>query len=189
MSRHYNPEKNGRAEICPLPGLRHRQAAKYENIWDYEQYLRIAEPGLEAVRAIGGCENGDCPIILAHEYMGMPTALAARSRYPGQFRSIFYAHEVATMRRLVEDHPAHDTMFYNVLRTAMAKGEYVEDVFGSQAGFYKHPLVQAARFCDNIFAVGDYVVKELHFLRKEFDNVWRLIWPTTASREARSLTH
>jgi len=31
--------------------------------------------------------------------------------------------------------------------------------------------VEAARFCDNIFAVGDYVVKELRFLRKEFANV------------------
>jgi hypothetical protein len=35
-------------------------------------------------------------------------------------------------------HPGHDTMFYNVLRSAMAQGLYVEDVFGSQAGYYKH---------------------------------------------------
>ncbi len=72
------------------------------------------------------------------------------------------------MRRIVEEHPGHDTMFYNVLDKAIAKGEYVEDVFGSQKDFYKHPLVEASRFCDNIFAVGDYVVKELRFLRKEF---------------------
>jgi glycogen synthase len=31
--------------------------------------------------------------------------------------------------------------------------------------------VAASRYCDNIFAVGDYVVKELRFLRKEFANV------------------
>jgi hypothetical protein len=172
--RHYNPEKMGVLKFILFKdyGI---ESGKYEYIWDYEQYCRIAEPGLEAVRAIGGCTNGggeaNTPIILSHEYMGMPTALCARSKYPGQFRTIFYAHEVATMRRLVEEHPGHDTMFYNVLEKAMAKGEYVEDVFGSQAGFYKHPLVQAARYCDNIFAVGDYVVKELRFLRKEFQNV------------------
>jgi hypothetical protein len=172
--RHYNPEKMGVMKFVLFKdyGI---ESGKYEYIWDYEQYCRIAEPGLEAVRAIGGCSNGNgepnTPIILSHEYMGMPTVLCARSRYPGQFRSIFYAHEVATMRRLVEEHAGHDTMFYNVLTKAMEKGQYVEDVFGSQAGFYKHPLVQAARFCDNIFAVGDYVVKEMRFLRKEFANV------------------
>ncbi len=103
--------------------------------------------------------------------MGMPTALCALARYPGQFRTIFYAHEVATMRRIVEEHPGHDTMFYNVLAKAMAEGKYVGDVFGDQSAFYKHPLVEAARFCDNIFAVGDFVVKEMRFLRKEFAGV------------------
>lgn len=168
--RHFNPEKMGVTKFVMFKdyGI---ESAKYEYIWDYEQYCRIAEPGLAAVRAIGACENGDKPIIMSHEYMGMPTALVARSRYPGQFRTIFYAHEVATMRRIVEEHPGHDTMFYNVLAKAMTKGEYVEDVFGSQRGFYKHPLVEASRFCDNIFAVGDYVVKELRFMRKEFANV------------------
>ena len=168
--RYYNPEKMGVLKFVLFQdyGI---DSAKYEHIWDYEQYCRIAEPGLEALRAIGACSNGDIPIILAHEYMGMPTALCARSRYPGQFRSIFYAHEVATMRRLVEEHPGHDTMFYNVLRKAMEQGKYVEDVFGSQAGFYKHPLVSAARYCDNIFAVGDYVVKELRASNKDFANV------------------
>ncbi len=168
--RHFNPEKMGVTKFVLFQdyGI---ESGKYEFIWDYEQYCRIAEPGLEAVRVIGACENGDKPIVMSHEYMGMPTALCARSRYPGQFRTIFYAHEVATMRRIVEEHPGHDTMFYNVLSKAMAKGEYVEDVFGNQSGFYKHPLVAASRFCDNIFAVGDYVVKELRFLRKEFANV------------------
>jgi hypothetical protein len=178
--RHYNPEKMGVLKFVMFEhyGI---DSAKYEHIWDYEQYCRIAEPGLEAIRVIGACTNGNgdskngngngestTPIILAHEYMGMPTALAARSRYPGQFRTIFYAHEVATMRRLVEEHPGHDTMFYNVLDKAVSQGKYVADVFGSQADFYKDPLVQASRFCDNIFAVGDYVVEELRFLRKEF---------------------
>jgi hypothetical protein len=168
--RHYHPDRMGVMKFVLYKdyGI---ESGPYEHIWDYEQYCRIAEPGLEAVRAIGGCTNGDTPIILAHEYMGMPTALCARSRFPGQFRSIFYAHEVATMRRIVEEHPGHDTMFYNVLEKAVAEGRYVDDVFGNQNGFYKHPLVSAARFCDNIFAVGDYTLRELRFLRKEFKDI------------------
>jgi len=103
-------------------------------------------------------------VILSHEYMGVPTALAAiLDAEKGNFRTIFYAHEVATMRRLVEGHPGHDTMFYNVMRSATSQGQYVEDVFGSQAGYYKHALVKATRFFDGVFAVGDYVLKEMRF--------------------------
>jgi hypothetical protein len=75
------------------------------------------------------------------------------------------------MRRIVEGHPGHDTMFYNVLRTAMAAGHFVEDVFGDQSGYYKHSLVKAARFCDGIFAVGDYTLKEARFLGADFVTV------------------
>jgi len=85
----------------------------------------------------------------------------------GNFRTIFYAHECATMRRIVEGHPGHDTMFYNVLRSAMAEGHFVEDVFGDQSGYYKHALVKAARYCDSVFAVGDYTLKEMRFLGNE----------------------
>lgn len=146
------------------------ESQRYEHVWDYEQYCRIAQPGLEALHAIGACVGKETPIIISHEYMGMPTALCARSMHQGQFRTIFYAHEVATMRRIVEANIGHDTMFYNVLEKAHEQNHYVEDVFGSQDDFYKHPLVKAARFCDNIFAVGDYVVKELRFLNGDFED-------------------
>jgi hypothetical protein len=62
-------------------------------------------------------------------------------------------------------------MFYNVMRAAMAAGHYVEDVFGDQSGYYKHALVKAARFCDGIFAVGDYTLKEIRFLGGDFVHV------------------
>jgi hypothetical protein len=75
------------------------------------------------------------------------------------------------MRRLVEGHPGHDTMFYNVMRAAMAQGQYVEDVFGSQAGYYKHALVNATRFFDGVFAVGDYVLQEMRFLGPDLVHV------------------
>lgn len=147
-------------------------SAKYEHIWDYEQYLRLAPPAIAALHALGAGSSVEPCVILSHEYMGMPTALAAiLEEGKANFRTIFYAHEVATMRRLVEGHPGHDTMFYNVMRTAMTQGHYVEDVFGDQSGYYKHALVKAAKFCDGIFAVGDYTLKETRFLGPEFVSV------------------
>jgi hypothetical protein len=62
-------------------------------------------------------------------------------------------------------------MFYNVMRSAIAEGHYVEDVFGDQSGYYKHALIKATRFCDNIFAVGDYTLKEMRFLGADFTTV------------------
>ncbi len=59
-------------------------------------------------------------------------------------------------------------MFYNVMRSAISQGHYLEDVFGDQSGYYKHALVKASRFCDGIFAVGDYVLKEIRFLGPDF---------------------
>jgi len=135
--------------------------------WDYEQYVRLAGPGLAAVEAIDAGKDGP-PIILAHEFMGMPMALVAIASNEGAYRTVFYAHEVATMRRIVEGHHGHDTMFYNVLDRAMAKGKFVEDVFGLQAPFFKHALVSAARFCDAILCVGDHVLDEMKFLAADF---------------------
>jgi hypothetical protein len=149
------------------------ESARYEHIWDYEQYLRIAQPAIAALHALGATSSVSEPcVILSHEYMGMPTALGAiMENDRSSFRTIFYAHEVATMRRIVEGHPGHDTMFYNVMRAAMAQGHYVEDVFGEQHSYYKHALVKAAKYCDNIFAVGDYVLKEIRFLGEDFVHV------------------
>jgi len=147
-------------------------SAKYENIWDYEQYTRLAQPAIACLHALGATSNIEPCVIFSHEYMGMPTVLAAILEGDrSNFRTIFHAHECATMRRIVEGHPGHDTMFYNAMRSAMAQGLYVEDVFGDQSGYYKHALVKAARFCDEIFAVGDYTMKEMRFLGDDFIHV------------------
>ncbi|MGB2938185.1 MAG: hypothetical protein WBD05_08330 [Phycisphaerae bacterium] len=135
--------------------------------WEYEQYVRLAAPGLAALDVLGAASDGP-GVILAHEFMGMPLALAAIARNSQAYRTVFYAHEVATMRRIVEGHPGHDTMFYNVLEQAMAKGKFVEDVFGFQAPFFKHALISAARFCDAILCVGDHVLSEMKFLAADF---------------------
>lgn len=146
------------------------QSNRYEHAWDFDQYVKLAEPAIEAVLGLGLATGSEC-VIVAHEFMGMPAALAAIMRNHGKLRTVFYAHEVATVRKLVEEHSGHDTMFYNVMAEAMAEGLYLEDMFGNQHDYFKHALIEASRFCDNILAVGDYVIKELRFLDPDFDCV------------------
>ncbi|NLH40406.1 MAG: hypothetical protein GX448_01090, partial [Planctomycetes bacterium] len=143
------------------------QSHLYEHLWEYEQYVRLAPPAIAALKALG-VPDGRTTVI-AHEFMGMPTALAARLEPYCHFRTAFYAHEVATIRRIVEEHAGHDTMFYNVMRRAHRDRLYVNEVFGNQYTYFKHSLVEAAKHCDRIYAVGDYVAEEMRFLAPEFE--------------------
>ena len=140
----------------------------YENLWEYEQYVRLAPPAIAALKVIGAAEPGISTVIISHEFMGMPTVLAAKLDPTHDFKTVFYAHEVAPMRRIVEKHSGHDTMFYNTMKRARELGLSVSEVFGDQSHFFKYALVEAARHCDNILAVGDYVVEELRFMAPEF---------------------
>ncbi len=140
---------------------------RFEHIWEYEEYVRLAEPGFEALKAIG-CDGDEPVVILAHEHMGIPTALKAILDGAPNVRTVFYAHEVASVRPIVEDNPGHDTMFYNVMDSMSKDGQTVEKIFPEVFDSYKHPLVKAARYCDHVFAVGDYVRKELQFLDRHF---------------------
>lgn len=142
---------------------------RYEHHWEYSYYLNAAEPSFLALRALVG-DNDDRSrrFIIAHEFMGLPLVFAATLNAPGEYCSIFYGHEVATVRPIVEDHFGHDTMFYNVMARAMAEGKSLEDVFGDQSDFYKHALLIAVPECDSIFAVGDRVVDEMRFLSPAF---------------------
>jgi len=139
----------------------------YEHLWEYDQYVRLAPPAIAALKAIGAAK--DSTTIISHEFMGMPTALAAILEPCCGFKTVFYAHEVATMRRVVEKHPGHDTMFYNTIKQAHEDSLCVSEVFGDQSSYFKHPLVEASKHCDTIWAVGDYVVEELRFLAPEFE--------------------
>ena len=141
----------------------------YENLWEYEQYVRLAPPAIAALKALGTTRSSTT--IISHEFMGMPTALAAILEPSCDFKTIFYAHEVATMRRIVEEHPGHDTMFYNVIKQANRDRLYVNEVFGDQSSFFKHALVEASKYCDTICAVGDYTAEELRFLAPDFEIV------------------
>jgi len=139
----------------------------HEHLWEYEQYIRLAPVAIAALKAIGAAKESTT--IIAHEFMGMPTALAAILEPSCDFKTAFYAHEVATMRRIVEECSGHDTMFYNVMKRAHDDRVYVNDVFGNQNSYFKHALVEASKYCNRIYAVGDYVVNELRFLAPEFE--------------------
>ncbi len=153
----------------------------YEDVWEYEQYIRLAPAAIAALKAIGAdggkvnrpiVKPSSCQtVIISHEFMGMPTALAAVLEPTCDFKTVFYAHEVATIRRIIEKHPGHDTMFYNVIKHARESGLYVSEVFGDQSSYFKHCLVEASRYCDTICAVGDYAAEELRFLAPEFETV------------------
>lgn len=142
-------------------------SGRYERSWDYEEYVRLAEPAFYALQALLHKEDYPC-VLFAHEFMGMPAALQAILDGGDNFRTVFHAHECATARRIVEDHPGHDTMFYNVLDQARQQGLFVEDVFGSRDDFLRHALVSRAHLCDGVIAVGDYTRDELRFLNQPF---------------------
>jgi glycosyltransferase involved in cell wall biosynthesis len=147
-------------------------SSRYDHIWDFEQWMRIAEPTIEALKVLGAGTITRPAVILSHEYMGMPTAMAAiMEGEASPFRTIFYAHEVATMRRIIEHHPGHDTMFYNAMKLAIPANHFVEDVFGPQDDFYKHSLIRNVKYCDEIFGVGDWVLKEFRFMGGDFASV------------------
>lgn len=140
-------------------------SGRYEGAWDYEEYVRLAEPAFYALQALLSDADKPC-VLFAHEFMGMPAALQAILDGGEDFRTVFHAHECATARRIVEDHPGHDTMFYNVLDQARAQGLFVDDVFGPQDGLLRHALVSRAHLCDGIIAVGDRTRDEMHFLNR-----------------------
>lgn len=140
--------------------------ARYDWNPEFNLYFSIAAPLLASLRAIGaGVDLAPSQkFILAHEWLGMPLVFAAQMSEPGNWRTIFYAHETATARRLVEEHSGHDTRFYNALFKARDWNLNLEATFGNQDDLFKHPILKLAAACDNIFAVGDLVVDELRFL-------------------------
>ena len=132
--------------------------------------MRLAQPAIAALHALGAASSVEPCVILSHEYMGMPTALAAiLEGEQSNFRTIFYAHEVATMRRIVEGHPGHDTMFYNVMRSGDGRrGITSRTSSATRAATTSTRWSRPTRFCDDIFAVGDYTLKEIRFLGPDF---------------------
>ena len=163
---------------------------RHEGVWEYEQYLRLAEPGLDGVRALLSEDQYPC-FLIAHEFMGLGTVFKALLDGDRRLATVFYAHEVATARLITESHPGHDVMFYNVLRAARREGVYIDEVFGPQDRYFKHALIRQAWRCDGLFAVGDWVVEELRFLgpefaRRQLDLVYNGVLATRISLEEKT---
>ncbi len=147
-------------------------SARYESQWEFSYFMDSAEPLFAALEAVtADLAPGCARVLMAHEWLGLPLVFAAALRGPGRYRTIFYAHEVATARMLVENDDGHDTRFYNALRMGLARGHSLDEVFGDQSGYFKHALLQRAGVCDAILAVGDLVVDELRFLGGVFGSV------------------
>jgi hypothetical protein len=141
---------------------------RYEQVWDYEQYVRLAPPAFDAARRLLDLGGDRTAVIIGHEYMGLPTVFRALLAGDPRLAAVFHLHEVAAVRRIVEEHPAHDIMFYNVMPRALERGLHLRQVFGDQMAFYKHGLGAASHHCDGIFAVGELVRRELEFVSADF---------------------
>jgi hypothetical protein len=140
--------------------------ARYGWSSEFNHYLTIAQPlfaALKAIEADAGLGAGQ-KFVIAHEWLGLPVVFAAQLTEPGQWRTVFYAHEMTTARLLIENHGGHDTRFYNALFKAREWQMDLETLFGNQDYYFKHAILKTAARCDNIFAVGDLVVDELRFL-------------------------
>ena len=148
------------------------ESFRYNYDFEYNLYMSIAQPLFAGLKALG-VDEGLAPherVIIAHEWLGLPVAFAAQLNEPEQWRTVFYAHEVATARLLVESHAGHDTRFYNAMLRARESHLPLDTVFGEQDSFFKHAVVRQAIHCDAIFAVSDTVREELRFLGGPFAN-------------------
>ena len=151
------------------------ESNRYESEWEFEEYVRLAEPAFEALRVLTGEYSETSVYIISHEFMGMPLVLKTQIERENDsgtanMHTVFYAHEVASIRPIVEGHPGHDVRFYNALEQAKSQGKLIQDVFGDPFWYFKHALIDKAHLCDTIFAVGDLVVDELRFLAPQFES-------------------
>lgn len=141
---------------------------RYEHIWEYEQYVQLAAPAVAALEALRLATPDAPAVVFAHEFMGVPLALALQAQHGERYRTVFHAHETAPIRRIVEAHPGHDVMFYNALEAARKDELYLEQVFGPQRDYFKHAVVEATHHCDGLLAVGPHVQRELQFIGPDF---------------------
>ncbi|MBA3532532.1 MAG: hypothetical protein H0T73_11465 [Ardenticatenales bacterium] len=139
------------------------QSSHFEDNPEFNQYMGDAVASINALYALLGHIEQPA-IFIAHEWLGLPALFAAERHLPGQFRRVFYAHETATVRAIIETNNGHDLRFYNAMRIAQARGLSLEQVFGSYHDYFKHALLRIAVHLDGVFAVGDFVKEELEFL-------------------------
>jgi len=129
---------------------------------EFEQFNRLSQPACEALAALHPRRTDRC-LLLSHEWFGVPTALWAIDQKDPRFRTAFHAHEVATVRPVVENHPGHDVRFYNAMALARRKRRYHDGVFGAARATFRYGLIRNVHRMDRLLAVGDPIVDELLF--------------------------
>lgn len=145
------------------------QSDRYQHVWEFEQYVQLAAPAIAALQVLQLAEHRAPAVVFAHEFMGVPTTLALQACCPQQYRTLFYAHEVAPIRRLIEARPGHDVTFYNALHAGRQSQLTIDQVFGPQQDYHKYALVSATHHCDTLLAVGHHIQQELLFLHTDFE--------------------
>jgi glycosyltransferase involved in cell wall biosynthesis len=155
------PVNKVKGELWQAYGL---ASDRYEREWGFEEWMRAVAPALEAVTAL---VNGDMrdAVLISHEFMGLPTLLAARLRQP-ELRTVYWAHEVPTVRDLIEKEAEVRLVFDQALETRRGVREY-ESLLRERGGF-KYALVSRAHVAHRVFAVSNRIAQELELLAPDF---------------------
>jgi glycosyltransferase involved in cell wall biosynthesis len=140
------------------------QSDRFERDWGFEEWIRVAAPALEAAQALLGGDLNNAALI-SHEFMGLPTLLLARRQSP-DLRTIYWAHEVPTIRDMIEQRSEHRMIFDRALETNSGLHSY--ETMLRDWGGYKHALVSRAHAAHHIFAVSDRIARELELLAPDF---------------------
>jgi len=158
---HPGPVNQLKGQLFEAYGL---ASDRYEREWGFEEWIRAATPALEAVAALlaGGTQEA---VLISHEFMGLPTLLAARVRLPG-LRTIYWAHEVPTVRDLIENEAEARLSFDQAMETRRGVRSY--EALLRERGGYKYALVSRAHAAHRVFAVSNRIAQELELLSPDF---------------------
>jgi glycosyltransferase involved in cell wall biosynthesis len=158
---HPGPVNHLKGQLWEAYGL---PSDRYEREWGFEEWMRAATPALEAIAALVSGNTQEA-ILVSHEFMGLPTLLAARLRLP-DLRTVYWAHEVPTVRDLIESEAEVRLAFDQALETRRGVRSY--EAMLRERGGYKYALVSRAHVAHRVFAVSSRISQELELLSPDF---------------------
>ncbi len=145
-------------EECGLDSLR------FEADPDYDRAVRLAPAALGVLRAIGAADPSCPAVLIAHDELALPLALAATMDPLGAFKTIFHVHRVTPVQDLVDSLLDREPAIYSTMQQARQKDYYLPELFGPQDDNFRYQLFCASRFCDHLMADSTGVRDELQFL-------------------------